>query len=48
MSTTMSIPEIVFWCAVALPIGLGLGLFLSALFLGIDWMAVLHGKDADE
>lgn len=44
----MSIPEIVFWCAFAIPLGLGLGLFLSALFLGIDWMAVLHGKREDD
>lgn len=44
----MSTPEIVFWCAVALPVGLGLGLFLSAMFFGIDWMAVLHGKCEDD
>lgn len=40
--------ENIFWAAVLIPLGLGLGLFLSAVFFGIDWGELIHGPSRDE
>lgn len=40
--------ETAFGIAFAIPFGLGLGIFCSYIFLGIDWVEIIHGPSKDE